>query len=77
MWIPGRVFVWGWDRGERGKGEGDNGEGEALLVLGGFSPFLGCPALCLRPSTVGAGTGRTERKKKGEGRKGKKKKNPH
>lgn len=34
LWIPGRVFVREWDRGEGGKrGEGDNGEGEALLVL--------------------------------------------
>lgn len=22
MWIPGRVFVWGWDKGEGGKGGG-------------------------------------------------------
>lgn len=31
--IPGGVFVRGWNGGEGGKGEGDNGEGEALLVL--------------------------------------------
>lgn len=31
--IPGKVFVRGWNGGEGGKGEGDNGEGEALLVL--------------------------------------------
>lgn len=32
LWIPGTVFVRGWDGGERGKGGGGNGEGEALLV---------------------------------------------
>lgn len=33
LWIPGIVSVREWDGGEGGKGEKDNSEGEALLVL--------------------------------------------
>lgn len=36
------------------------------LFLGGFYPFLGCPALFLRPSTVGVKTNRAGREGGGD-----------
>lgn len=53
LWIPGRVFVRGWDGGEGGeRGRGITVRVKLSFFVGGFSPFLGCPALFLRPSTV-------------------------
>lgn len=37
------------------------------LFIGGFYPFLGCPALFLRPSTAGVKTGIAGREKEREG----------
>lgn len=48
------------------KGRGITVRVKLSLFLGGFSPFLGCPALFLRPSTVGVKTGIAGREKERE-----------
>lgn len=52
--------------------KGERGEGITVrvklpLFLGGFYPFLGCPALFLRPSTVEVKTNRAGRENESEG----------
>lgn len=50
-WYSSREGIW---IGVKGKGgRWITVRGKISLILGVFSPFLGCPALFLRPSTIG------------------------